>query len=214
MTLTRKLTLLVAGGLTAFALVTAGALVSYIGAEQSQASAAQNQPAATNTSADSASAREDAYRSQLEAAAGQLREANSRLQQSYDGAQTSGDQPGAATGNGTNNTNDTIVSPVYPVTAEQAAALALKAVPGASLRTAPRLVSFQDTVAYEVGLDQGPVYIDATTGEVLYNGTSATASGPNAAGFTTTGDDHEENESHDGYQGYDDDHGEYHVGDD
>ena len=59
--------------------------------------------------------------------------------------------------------------PVYKVTADQAKAIALATVPGAVLLRAPELVSFKNVPAYEVTLDKGTVYIDANTGQVLYN---------------------------------------------
>jgi len=45
------------------------------------------------------------------------------------------------------------------------------------LLATPELVSFQGTVAYEVHLDRGLVYVDATTGNVLYNGVPAQQTG-------------------------------------
>ena len=51
-----------------------------------------------------------------------------------------------------------------------AAILALMAAPGARLTGRPELVLFQGIPAYEVPTNYGPVYIDATTGNVLYTG--------------------------------------------
>ncbi|MFD3164999.1 PepSY domain-containing protein [Herpetosiphon sp. NSE202] len=59
--------------------------------------------------------------------------------------------------------------PQYPISAEQASQLALAAAPGASLLATPELVNYAGTAAYEVRLDRGLVYIDATTGAVLAN---------------------------------------------
>jgi len=61
-------------------------------------------------------------------------------------------------------------TPQYAITPQDAANIALAASPGAVLRATPELVSFQATVAYEVHLDRGLIYVDATTGKVLYNG--------------------------------------------
>ena len=60
----------------------------------------------------------------------------------------------------------------YPVSAEQAGSIALSSVPGASLLQQPRLVNLQGTAAYEVLLDRGQVFVDATSGQVLYDGTT------------------------------------------
>jgi hypothetical protein len=62
----------------------------------------------------------------------------------------------------------------YAVSPDQAVSAALASTPGASLVQQPRLVSFNGTIAYEVPLDRGNVYIDATSGQVLYNGANIT----------------------------------------
>jgi uncharacterized membrane protein YkoI len=56
------------------------------------------------------------------------------------------------------------------VSLDQAKQIALDTVPDATLTKEPELVNFQSTVAYEVALDKGNVYIDANSGQVLYNG--------------------------------------------
>jgi len=61
------------------------------------------------------------------------------------------------------------------LTPSQAAVIATGAVPNAVLVRAPELVNFQGTVAYEVGLNQANVYVDANTGKVLFNGASVNA---------------------------------------
>jgi uncharacterized membrane protein YkoI len=67
-------------------------------------------------------------------------------------------------------------APTYAISPDMAAAIALGAVPGATLTRQPELVDFQGTVAYEVVLDRGNVYVDANSGQVLYNGAATTAS--------------------------------------
>lgn len=61
------------------------------------------------------------------------------------------------------------------LTPGQAAVIATGVAPNAVLVRAPELVNFQGTVAYEVGLNQGNVYVDANTGKVLFNGASVNA---------------------------------------
>ena len=68
--------------------------------------------------------------------------------------------------------NESNAGATYAVSAEQAGSIALGTVGGATLLQEPRLVSFQGTVAYEVELDQGTVLVDASSGQVLYDGTS------------------------------------------
>jgi uncharacterized membrane protein YkoI len=60
----------------------------------------------------------------------------------------------------------------YPISAEQAGNIALSNAPGASLLQEPQLVKLQGTAAYEVLLDRGQVFVDATSGQVLYDGTT------------------------------------------
>lgn len=64
--------------------------------------------------------------------------------------------------------------PTFAVTPEVAAEIALGAAPRATLVRLPDLVNFQGAVAYEVVLDSGSVYVDANSGQVLYNGAIAT----------------------------------------
>ena len=64
--------------------------------------------------------------------------------------------------------------PTYPVSADDAAQIALIFAPGASLAGPPRLVNINGTIVYEVALDRGTIYVDATSGQVLYNNTGGT----------------------------------------
>ncbi|HEU5102608.1 MAG TPA: PepSY domain-containing protein [Roseiflexaceae bacterium] len=69
-------------------------------------------------------------------------------------------------------------APGYAVSPESAIAIALGGAPGAALNRAPELVRFQGVAAYEVLLDRGAVYVDANSGQILYDGaTGAVASG-------------------------------------
>lgn len=67
-------------------------------------------------------------------------------------------------------------SPRYPVSPDAAANVAVAAVRGARLNGTPDLVEFQGVAAYEVPLDRGNVYVDATSGKVLYDGAAAAPS--------------------------------------
>ncbi len=57
----------------------------------------------------------------------------------------------------------------YKVSAEQATSIALAAEKGAVLTKPAELVSYLGAAAYEVTLDRGVVYVDANSGEVLYD---------------------------------------------
>ncbi len=63
------------------------------------------------------------------------------------------------------------------VSAAQAAQIARDTTTGATLQHDPELVNFQGRVAYEVLLDQGAVYVDADSGQVLHNGTVVASGG-------------------------------------
>ncbi len=77
------------------------------------------------------------------------------------------------------------------LTPDQAAAIATSVVPNAKIVRAPELVNFQGAVAYEVGLNQGNVYVDANSGKVLFNGASTNVA-------AQTGRREQRNEVHEG----------------
>jgi len=58
-------------------------------------------------------------------------------------------------------------SPLAAFTATQATALAQQDAPNLVLQASPELVNYNGTVAYEVLLDSGATYIDASVGTVL-----------------------------------------------
>jgi uncharacterized membrane protein YkoI len=66
----------------------------------------------------------------------------------------------------------------YPVSADDAANIALSSVPSSSLAQQPKLVNFNGTVAYQVQLNAGMVYIDAQSGQVIYNSANGTQGQP------------------------------------
>ena len=68
-------------------------------------------------------------------------------------------------------------TPIYQLGGDEAVQIAQKLAPTAKLQGAPELVNFQGTVAYEVLLDQGKVYVDANNGKVLSNGVSTATIG-------------------------------------
>lgn len=76
------------------------------------------------------------------------------------------------------------------VTAERAAQIAQNAMPRARIVNT-RLVDFQGTVAYEVTLDQGTLYIDANQGTLIASNTTNVSS--NRSGER----EHEEHEEND-----------------
>jgi uncharacterized membrane protein YkoI len=67
-------------------------------------------------------------------------------------------------------TDTPVPPPVYPITSELAAWIALSADPNGTLLKTPELVNYQGVVAYEVTLDNGLIDVDANSGAILYNG--------------------------------------------
>ncbi len=61
------------------------------------------------------------------------------------------------------------------LTPQQALQIALASVPNATAMRLPELVDLQGALAYEVVLDKGVVYVDASTGAVLYDGMTQSA---------------------------------------
>jgi len=211
--------LLTAAGLTAFVLLVIGAA----GALVLQAAAPPATPAPTAVVAATApaadpvaaayAARDAAYQAALQQAQTQLQEATRRLEQAnsqlsaaYAAATVSAAQPLPPTAPPPTVVPPTPVPPLaavptappYPVTALQAAAIALAAAPGGNLLARPDLVDFQGSAAYEVRLDQGMIYVSATSGGILYNGVAATQAAPAAGAAPRTGGGEHEGREQDG----------------
>ncbi len=86
-----------------------------------------------------------------------------------------------------------------------AAQVALNVAPGAGLTRTPELVDYQGTLAYEVLLDQGTVYVNANTGGILYNGAAQIISAPGQNSIGGGYEEHEGREHEGGREGeYDD----------
>ncbi|NNJ13712.1 PepSY domain-containing protein [Chloroflexales bacterium ZM16-3] len=99
----------------------------------------------------------------------------------------------------------------YPVSPEQASGVALASAPGATITGAPMLVSYQGAIVYEVTLDTGMIYVDATSGQIIANtATNATTAlttggqgGTGGTGGTGGEGDHEGGEGGEDHEGGD-----------
>jgi hypothetical protein len=188
--MTQRTTLLAAAGLTAFVLVLLGGLAVYLTQPAAPASVpaagAGNGPA---TPAALAPDREAAYQAALQEAQVRLTEANRRL------AEAAASRPAPVLRPPPPAAPTPPAARAYAVSADQALLVALGSAPGAAPNAPPELVRYQDRVAYEVRLDQGPIYVDATSGQVLYNGAAgsvlAAAGGSVAPAPTGHDDEHE-----------------------
>ncbi len=157
----------IAAALTAFVLVLVGALAGRL--TQTSASASPTVVEATTAPTEAAVAldptvealireREAAYQQALAEANRQLAEANRRLEEaSRQGAQQQSTRQDAQSQN------------AYPVSAEQAQAIALNLAQGAAPVKPAELVIYQGAPAYEIVFSNGAVYVDAQNGVVLAN---------------------------------------------
>jgi uncharacterized membrane protein YkoI len=104
--------------------------------------------------------REAAYVQLIQQANDQLAKANAQLQSLQTQVVQLQAQPTTPT------------TPDPYVTAEKASQIASNAAgPGEQPQQSPALVEFQGKTAYEVSFAKGLIYVDAQTGDVLYNGT-------------------------------------------
>ncbi len=171
---------ILATALTAFVLVLIGGVVARAAQPAAPAAAPATATLAADPTADSAA---QAALQQREAAYQELiKQANERLQQAYQQLHQQASQPQSQT-------QAVPATPVYAVSPNLAAAIALNVAPGARLTRVPALVNFQGLAAYEVKLDRGGVYVDANNGKVLYNGAAFQAVGTN--GGEHEGGEHE-----------------------
>jgi uncharacterized membrane protein YkoI len=162
----QKTILIVSIALTAFVLVTLGAVVN------SALGKAAAEPAPVNSIEDlppeiqqTLQEREDAYNQLIE-------DANTQLQQVMSQNQTLQ----AQIDNQADTTFEASVQDQNVISTDEALQIALDTViSSAVLDGEPELVDFEGAVAYEVPFKQGNLYIDAATGEVLFNGTIALA---------------------------------------
>jgi uncharacterized membrane protein YkoI len=170
-----KTTLIISAALTTFLLVILAGVITGAGL----ANAAPQPVSNTATVAGSVDvavlqAREQQY-NQL------LAEANQRLTDAY--AQMTGTPaPAPATAEAAPATGN--------ISVEQAAAIAFNAAaPGSTLLKLPELVQLEGTTVYEVTFDTGLVYVDASTGQVVFNSAAPVQ-------LTRDHEEHEENEEH------------------
>lgn len=111
-----------------------------------------------------AAQREDTYRQLIQQANDQIDQANAQLEA------LQGQSPVQAAGR----TQPTSAQPALQVSVStaQAEQIAAKvADPAQSLQKSPELVAYEGKPAYEVTFSGGAIYVDASSGEVLFNGT-------------------------------------------
>ena len=178
----------IAAALTAFVLVLIGALAGQISQSSapvaSVATDAVADPVVVSTEAPASAPavldpalealireREAAYQRALAEANRRLEAANSQVAQQMNQQQSAPAPQGPAA-----------AQPAYPISTEQAQAIALGLANGATLARPAELVRYQGAPAYEVIFDRGAVYVDAQSGAVLAS--TLTQSQPQPVGQT------------------------------
>ncbi len=185
----QKTALIIAAGVTAFMLVTAGAVIQVTSQTAAAQTAAQATPAATLVVPTT-----DPNATQFKQF---IDEANSRIQTLKDE-----NAKLRAQLNPSNAGNTASAQPIGQISADAAAQAALNLAQGAQLLSTPELVNFQGTLAYEVALDAGTVYIDAASGQPLY-AISARDRNRQSVESHDEHDEHEEHEEHEHSEGGD-----------
>lgn len=171
--------LLLAGALSAFTLVLGGAVAGRVAWDPLRSAAVPTAvilPPPTPTPGPDPvvqaliDQRDAEYQAAIQQANDRLAQANLQLRQAYAAAAAAAARPAPP-------------PPTY-LSAERAAQIAALVAPGASLARTPELVNFQGAAAFEVLLDAGTLYIDAASGQVLFNGvtTMVAASGGGGGG--------------------------------
>ena len=166
----QKLALVLAVGITAFVLVVGGGIAARLG-HPAAAAVTPSDPLPTATDIQAIYAqRETQFQAQIDAANKALADAYAQLE----AISSATSQPQSTATEkpqdpATEPPQDTAIPDNY-ITPQGAMSAAILAVPGATILRTPELVNYQGIVAYEVSLDSGLVYINATNGAVLYNG--------------------------------------------
>jgi uncharacterized membrane protein YkoI len=142
--------------ITAFLLATAGGIARVASAKSSAAQPASTEAQYTGVEVQQALDQQAVtYQQAIAQANQQLEQANREIQRLSE--QLSSEITNTAV-------------PIYSVTADQALQIAMTLTGNEiSLLKNPELVNYNSRAAYEVSFDKGVVYVDAETGEVLFN---------------------------------------------
>ena len=207
--MTQRMALILASVLTAFLLVLSGGVIARVSQGDVTTAAAAPvaaAPASTDTQASDTAAQVQAIIQEREAAYRDLiRQANERLQAAeQQAAAAPAAQPAAArsTAVQAKPADAASATPTYAISADAAVGIANGVVSGMAMVRGPELVLFDGHVAYEIVFKHGNVYVDANTGQVLFNGTKHGGNGggqPAASTPASSGGEHEhESESEHG----------------
>jgi len=149
----QKHILILAAGVTAFVMMVGGVIIGR----------ATGQPETVVTLTPDAAEIQKLYAQREAEFQARLDEANAALTEAY------AQQSATASNTAAQSAAEPVPATISP---QDALMVAATLVPRARLLSLPELVNYQGTVAYEVRLDVGVIYVDANTGAVLYNGTA------------------------------------------
>ncbi len=203
--MTQKMALILSVVLTAFVLAVGGGIVARVSqtaaAPLAAPTAAPTTPAPTaDVSAqmqDLLQQREAQYRALIDQANQRLAAMNQQLAAAQ--AAHAAPAPAKSAAAATTAQAAQAAQPTIALSAEAARNIAITAANFATMIREPELVRFEGKVAYEVGFTRGVIYVDANTGEVLYNGTQQGGSGsqPATQPSTNSGEHEDHGDGHD-----------------
>lgn len=212
--MTQKTALILSAILTAFVLVVGGGVIARV--SQADVVAAQvvapeptaaapapvaapiDQAAAVMAQAQALLQQRDAEYRQLIEQANQRLEAMNQQQAAAQAAQVAPQaQTARAAASQPAVAQAAAATPQIAISAESALYTAIAATNNATMIRTPELVRFEGKVAYEIGFTKGVVYIDATTGAVLFNGTQGRGGGSQPAAHPpASSGEHEDEHEH------------------
>jgi hypothetical protein len=196
--MTQRIALIIAVVLTAFLLVVSGGVIARV--SQGDVKAAVAAPAAaapqtTNSATSDMAAQVQAIIQERETAYRDLiAQANARLL-AAEQRSAAAPAPARATLASSQPKTTTQTAPVVAVSPDAALGIAYAAAPsGMPLVRGPELVLYNGVVAYEVVFKHGSIYVDANSGQILFNGTKhgsrqASAPAPKGGGEHDDGKD-------------------------
>ncbi len=200
--MTQKTALILSVVLTAFVLAVGGGIVARVSqtaaAPLAAPTAAPTAPAPTaDVSAqvqDLLQQRDAQYRALIDQANQRLATMNQQLAAAQ--AAQAAPAPAKSAAAATTAQAAQAAQPSIALSAESARNIAITAANFATMIREPELVRFEGKVAYEVGFTRGVIYVDANTGEVLYNGTQQQGGGGGqpASQPSTHSGEHEDHE--------------------
>jgi hypothetical protein len=191
--MTQKTAFILSMVLTAFVLVVGGGVIARVSQPEAVAAATPAATPVVSTPAPDAAAqmqeliqqREAQYRQLIDQANQRLADLNQQL--AAKPVAQAAPAPARASA-----ASAPAAAPQIALSSDAARNIAVQAANFATMIRAPELVRFEGKVAYEVGFTRGVVYIDASNGAVLFNGTQGGSGGQSASQPSAPSNEHED----------------------